>query len=163
MVSRTDQQSNRATQSFTSLFTMNAVNSRLRIEAGNVIDTHEHAGDFKIAFGALPTGGPRSSDALDAYGTVILRISPNPEVADQANVGNIKCPSGPNVMPVGKNSPEAILCLMAPWINSYHFAVKGVGHRALCSSPIRTFGLFHQDHAENGGESFAKTLPDHLV
>ena len=32
---------------------------------------------FQIAFGALLPVVSRSSDALDAYGTVILRISPN--------------------------------------------------------------------------------------
>ena len=50
---------------------------RVYDESGNVIETHEHKGELK-AFGLLTPGSVALSDEFDAYGTVILRISPNP-------------------------------------------------------------------------------------
>jgi len=50
--------------------------SAFTMGAGNVIETHEHVGEFK-SLRALTLAVSRRSDELDAYGTVILRTSPN--------------------------------------------------------------------------------------
>src|SRR5439155_26769445 len=57
----------------------------------------------------------------------------------------------------GEEESRGDLCLMARWIDSYHFARKGHGVTGRCAGLQHVHSIFSiENHAENGGESLSE-------